>query len=200
MRGQSNLGVLREDAVNIMVHGHEPVLSEMLVAAAQDPGLIAEARAKGAQGINLVGICCTANEILMRHGVPVAGNFLQQELAVITGALEAVVVDVQCIMPALVQLAACYHTKFITTSPKAKFPGALHVPFEERRALETAREIVRLAVDNFPRRDKSRVFIPKETSAYMAGFSVEAILEALGGTPAPLLESDAAMVKTVFIS
>ena len=189
VRGESNLGVLREDAVNIMVHGHEPVLSEMLVAAAQDPALVSLAREKGAQGINLVGMCCTGNEILMRHGVPVAGNFLQQELAVITGALEAVVVDVQCIMPALGQLCSCYHTKFISTSPKAKFPGALHVPFEERRALETAREIVRLAVDNFPRRDKSRVFIPKETSAYVAGFSVEAILEALGGSPAPLLEA-----------
>lgn len=189
VRGRSNLGVIREDAVNILVHGHEPILSEMLVAAAREPELVAAARARGADGINLVGMCCTGNEILMRHGVPVAGNFLQQELAVATGALEAVVVDVQCIMPALGQLAACYHTKFISTSPKAKFPGALHVPFDEHRALDTAREIVRLAIDNYPNRDRRKVFIPEEVSEYVAGFSVEAILNLLGGTLNPLIEA-----------
>ncbi|MQL52817.1 anaerobic carbon-monoxide dehydrogenase catalytic subunit [Desulfofundulus thermobenzoicus] len=189
VRGRSNLGVLSKEAVNILVHGHEPILSEMLVEAAKDPGLISAARAKGAGGINLVGMCCTGNEILMRHGVPVAGNFLQQELAVITGALEAVVVDVQCIMPALGQLAACYHTKFISTSPKAKFPGAIHIPFNEHNALETAREIIRQAIENYPNRDKNRVFIPEETTEYVAGFSVEAILSALGGTLTPLVEA-----------
>ncbi|SHI36737.1 anaerobic carbon-monoxide dehydrogenase catalytic subunit [Desulfofundulus thermosubterraneus] len=189
VRGRSNLGVLSKEAVNILVHGHEPILSEMLVEAAKDPGLISAARAKGASGINLVGMCCTGNEILMRHGIPVAGNFLQQELAVITGALEAVVVDVQCIMPALGQLAACYHTKFISTSPKAKFPGAIHIPFDEHNALETAREIIRQAIENYPNRDKNRVFIPEEATAYVAGFSVEAILSALGGTLIPLIEA-----------
>jgi len=189
VRGRSNLGVIREDAVNVMVHGHEPVLSEMLVAASTRPELLEAARAKGAAGINLVGMCCTGNEILMRHGIPVAGNFLQQELAVLTGALEAVVVDVQCIMPALGQLAACYHTKFISTSPKAKFPGAVHIPFDEHRALATAGEIIRLAVDNYEMRRRERVCIPRETTEYMAGFSVEAILQALGGTPQPLIDA-----------
>jgi len=189
VRGKSNLGVIREDAVNIMVHGHEPVLSEMLVAAAGRPELAAAARERGAAGINLVGMCCTGNEILMRHGVPVAGNFLQQELAVLTGALEAVVVDVQCIMPALGDLAACYHTKFISTSPKAKFPGAVHIPFDEHSALEVAEKIIRLAVENFPNRNGKRVIIPAETTEYVAGFSVEALLEALGGTLQPLISA-----------
>ncbi|MDK2887412.1 MAG: anaerobic carbon-monoxide dehydrogenase catalytic subunit [Thermoanaerobacter sp.] len=189
VRGRSNLGVLSKEAVNILVHGHEPVLSEMLVAAAKDLDLISAARAKGASGINLVGMCCTGNEILMRHGVPVAGNFLQQELAIITGALEAVVVDVQCIMPALGQLAACYHTKFISTSPKAKFPGALHIPLDEHNALETARKIILQAIENYPNRDQNRVYIPEETAEYVAGFSVEALLNALGGTLDPLIEA-----------
>ncbi|KKC29462.1 anaerobic carbon-monoxide dehydrogenase catalytic subunit [Caldanaerobacter subterraneus] len=189
IRGQCNLGVIREDAVNIVVHGHEPVLSEMLVEAVQDPELEALAKKNGASGINLVGMCCTGNEILMRHGIPSAGNFLHQELAVMTGAIEAMVVDVQCIMPSLAQLASCYHTKFISTSPKAKFPGALHIQFEEHHALDVAREIVRQAIENYPHRNKSRVFIPKETAEYVGGFSVEAILEALGGTWTPLIEA-----------
>ena len=188
-KGVSNLGVLKEDEVNIIVHGHEPTLSEMIVQAVREPELIELARSKGAKGITVAGMCCTGNEILMRHDVPIAGNFLQQELAIVTGAVEAMVVDVQCIMPALASLAECYHTKFISTSPKAKFPGALHVPFSEEKALETAREIVRIAIENYPNRNRDKVFIPAERMEFFAGFSVEAILSALGGSLEPLLEA-----------
>ncbi|NMD42791.1 MAG: anaerobic carbon-monoxide dehydrogenase catalytic subunit [Firmicutes bacterium] len=189
VEGVSNLGVLKEDQVNIIVHGHEPTLSEMIVAAARDPELLELAQAKGARGISISGMCCTGNELLMRHGVPVAGNFLQQELAIITGAVEAMIVDVQCIMPALTGLAACYHTEIISTSPKARFPGAKHVPFEEKSALKIAKDIVRLAVENYANRNPERVFIPEEKMKFMAGFSVEAILSALGGTLDPLLDA-----------
>jgi len=189
VRGESNLGVLQEDEVNIIVHGHEPTLSEMIVLAAQEEDLLALAREQGAAGINVCGMCCTGNEILMRHGVPVAGNFLQQELAVITGAVDAMVVDVQCIMPALTQVAGCYHTKIISTSPKARFQGAEHIPFSEQTALETARKIVQLAVENFPHRKKELIQIPDHKMEYMAGFSVEAILKAMGGTLNPLLDA-----------
>ncbi|MHC4983024.1 MAG: anaerobic carbon-monoxide dehydrogenase catalytic subunit [Planctomycetota bacterium] len=123
VRSRANLGVLDPAAVNIVVHGHEPTLSEMIVAAAQDELLVELAKSKGASGINLAGICCTANEILMRHGIPLAGNFLQQELTIATGAVEAMVVDVQCVFPALGKIAAKFHTKLISTSPKAKFPA-----------------------------------------------------------------------------
>lgn len=189
LQGVSNLGVLKKNEVNIVVHGHEPTLSEMIVLTARDPAILELARSKGAERINVCGMCCTGNELLMRHEVPIAGNFLQQELAVITGAVEAVVVDVQCIMPALTGTASCYHTLVISTSPKAKFPGARHIPFDEARALEVAREIVTAAVENFPRRNKERVFIPDEKMEFVAGFSVEAILSALGGTLDPLLEA-----------
>jgi len=188
-RAVSNLGVLKEDEVNIVAHGHEPTLSEMIVAAAQDPDLVELAREKGAEGINVVGMCCTGNEILMRHGIPIAGNFLQQELAVITGAVEAVIVDVQCIMPALADLATCYHTEMISTSPKAKFPGATHIEFNEEEAFDIAKTIVRRAVENFPNRKPEMVNIPDETMECVVGFSVEAIVDALGGTLQPLLDA-----------
>ncbi len=188
-RAEANLGVLKPDQVNIIVHGHEPILSEMIVAAAQDPELVALAKAKGARGIQVAGICCTGNEVLMRHGIPIAGNFLHQELAVITGAVEAMVVDVQCIFPALADLASCYHTKFISTSPKAKFPGALHMEFHEETAYETAKAIVRTAVENYPNRNPARVHIPDVKSECVVGFSVEAIVGALGGSLTPLLDA-----------
>ena len=180
LRGKVNLGVLSEKDVNIVVHGHEPVLSEMMVVAAQDNELIKLAKSKGAKGINLAGICCTANEILLRHGLPIAGNVLQQELAVSTGAVEAVIVDVQCIMPSLPEVAKCYHTKLVTTSPKAKFEGVKHYKFSEKNALQTAKDIIKEAIENFPNREKTD--IPKEKMDLVAGFSHEAINYMLGGT------------------
>jgi len=189
VRSVANLGVLKADEVNIVAHGHEPTLSEMIVAAAQHPEMLALAEKYGAKGINVVGMCCTGNEVLMRHGIPVAGNFLQQELAVITGAVEAIIVDVQCIMPALGDLCSCFHTKFISTSPKAKFPGATHIEFHEEEAFEIAKEIVRTAVENYRFRKAAQVRIPDEKMECMVGFSVEAIVAALGGTLDPLLNA-----------
>ncbi len=183
----ANLGVLKEDQVNLIVHGHEPMLSEMIVSAAKDPALVKLAEKYGAKGINVVGMCCTGNEVLMRHGIPIAGNFMQQELAIMTGAVEAMIVDVQCVMPALSGVASCFHTRFISTSPKAKFPGAQHIEFHEEHGYETAAEIVRVAVENFRFRKPGTVAIPNETSEGLAGFSVEAILAALGGSLDPLL-------------
>jgi len=178
---QVNLGVLKENQVNIVIHGHEPTLSEMVVRVAQEPELIEYARSKGAAGINLCGICCTANEILMRQGVPVAGNFLSQELALLTGAVEAMVVDVQCIMQALGDLSSRFHTKLITTSPKADITGATRVEFDEHRGPEIARLIVRMAIDNYPHRN-GRVNIPQITNDLVPGFSHEYINYMQGGT------------------
>ena len=177
---QVNLGVLKEDQVNIIIHGHEPLLSEMIVAAANEPDMLKLAESKGAKGINLAGICCTANEILMRHGVPLAGNFLQQELALVTGAVDAMVVDVQCIMESLPDIAQCYHTKIITTSPKAKIRGAEHIEFNEHDAVNGARAVVKAAIEAFPKRGKN-IRIPKDKHSLIAGFSHETINYLLGG-------------------
>lgn len=178
--GQANLGVLKEDMVNVVVHGHEPTLSQMVVAASQDPEIIEYAKAAGAKGVNLSGICCTANEILMRQGIPAAGNFLHQELAILTGAVEAMVVDVQCIMQALVKLAEKFHTKVITTSPKVKIKGAVHIEFDEHRALTIAKQILRTAIDNY--KNRGDIQIPKAVEDLIPGFSHEYINYMLGGT------------------
>ncbi len=187
-----NLGTLKATHVNVALHGHNPVLSDVIVQAAVDPELVALARSKGAEGINLVGLCCTGNELLMRKGVPMAGNHLMQELIVMTGALEAMVVDYQCIMPAVTEIAKCFHTQVISTADKAKIPGATHISFEPANGLAIAKEIIRLAIEAYPNRNPDRVRIPDGPVPMMAGFSVEAILGALGGTPQPLVDAIAA--------
>ena len=178
---EANLGVMEKDMVNIVVHGHDPSLSEMIVHYAQDPEMIALAKEQGAKGINICGVCCTANEVAMRHGIPMAGNFLQQENVVLTGACEAIVVDVQCIFPALGPLSKCFHTKFITTSPVARMPDSDFIEFHAENAGENAKAIVKLAVENFKNRDQDRVFIPNMKIEATVGYSVEAIKKCLDG-------------------
>jgi anaerobic carbon-monoxide dehydrogenase catalytic subunit len=181
VKSAANLGVLKENTVNIVIHGHEPALSEMLTVAVQDPEIIEYAKSAGAQGITLAGICCTANEILMRHGIPVAGNILQQELAIITGAVEMMVIDVQCCMPSLPQVASAYHTEIISTAEIAKTIGALHINFNEENPLKSAKDLIKRAIDNFANRDLLKVAIPKAKEPMVAGFSVDAIKHMLGG-------------------
>ncbi len=184
-----NLGVLKKDEVNIVLHGHNPILSEMIVIAVDDAELKKLAKEKGAKGINLVGMCCTGNELLMRHGIPIAGNMLDQELAIATGSVEVMVIDYQCIFPSITDTAKCYHTKIVSTSEKSKVPGATHLEFHPENALDTAKEIVKLAIENYPNRDMNRVKIPDKPMKLMAGFSEEAIRGALGGTYKPLIDA-----------
>jgi carbon-monoxide dehydrogenase catalytic subunit len=180
IRAIVNLGALDEEKVNIVVHGHEPILSEAMAMVCQEPEMLTAAKEVGAPGINLVGVCCTGNEVLMRHGIPIAGSFIQQEIVLATGAVEAMVVDIQCIMQSVAVVGQCFHTEIITTSPRAKIPGATHIEFDHHHALETARNIVRRAIERYPKR--KGVNIPKHKMDVVAGFSHETINHMLGGT------------------
>lgn len=173
-----NLGVLKADAVNIALHGHNPVLSDVIAQTAKE--LDGEAVKAGAKaGVNLVGVCCTGNEVLMRHGIPSATHSVSQEVVLLTGAVDAMVVDYQCIIPGMQTVAECYHTRIITTMPIAKIPGATHVEFDELNAKATAKSIIRMGIEAFKKRDLNKVSIPKDAVSVLAGFSTEAILEAL---------------------
>ena len=194
----ANIGVMEKDMVNIVVHGHDPSLSEMIVMYSQDPEMVALAKENGAKGINICGVCCTANEVAMCHGIPMAGNFLTQENVVLTGACEAIVVDVQCIFPALGPLSKCFHTKFVTTSPIARMPDSEFIRFSADNAGENAKSIVKMAVENFTNRKTDLVNIPNQVSHARVGYSLEAIVKVLDGvansqvdtfgTTKPLLE------------
>jgi len=175
-----NLGVLKKDAVNIALHGHNPLLSDIVAQVADEKELNDKARAAGArEGINVVGVCCTGNEVMMRHKIPLATSSVSQEAVILTGALDAMVVDYQCIMPALAGVAECYHTRLITTMPIAKIPKALHIEFHEANAKESARKIIETAIEAFRKRDAAKINIPDVTTTAFAGFSTEAIVGAL---------------------
>ena len=177
VKSEANLGVLSDTKVNIVVHGHMPEVSEKIVEWAHK--LEDEAKAAGAEGINLAGICCSGNEVLMRQGVPMAGNYLSQELAIITGAVELMVVDIQCFMPSITKVANCYHTKIVTTTPIGQLPDAEHIPFTSDTADEKAQYVVRQAIANFTNRNPNKVQIPDYRTEAWGGFSVESIVGAL---------------------
>lgn len=181
VRSDANLGVLGKRTVNVLVHGHEPELSEMLAIASKDPEMIAYAKNAGAEGITLAGICCTANEILMRHGIPVAGSFLQQELAIVTGAVELMLIDVQCCMPSLPDIASAYHTEIVSTTDIAKTVGVTQVSLNEQEPLQSAKMLIKRAVDRYKLRDPNKVAIPDIKKPLIAGFSVDAIKYMMGG-------------------
>jgi len=181
VRAEASFGIFKEDEVNIIVHGHEPSLAEIIIDVVNEPEMLAYATSKGAKGINLGGMCCTANEVLMRHGIPTAGGFTNQELAVLTGLVDAITVDVQCIMPALAELSKRFHTKFITTSYKAKFPGAVHIQYDEHNAREIARKIVKLAIDSYADRATEGSHITDKYPV-IGGFSHEYIEYMQGGS------------------
>ncbi len=174
---EANLGTLKADAVNIAVHGHNPVLSDLMVTVAGD--MKKAATSAGASGINMVGICCTGNEVMMRHGIPSCTHSVSQEMALMTGALDAMVVDYQCIMPAVVNVAECMGTTIVTTMDLCKVTGATHVEFSEETAAEKAKEAIDIAIQNFTRRKNNGVTIPEIKTPVVAGFSVEAIVAAL---------------------
>ena len=178
---EANLGVMNADNVNIVVHGHDPSLSEMICEYADDPEMIAYAKEMGAKGITVSGVCCTSNEVAMRRGIPMAGNFLQQENVVLTGACEAIVVDVQCIFPALGPLSKCFHTKFVTTSPIAQMPESDFIRFNAHTAGENAKAIVKMAIENFKNRKPELVHIPDMKQKAVVGYSVEEIVHKLDG-------------------
>jgi carbon-monoxide dehydrogenase catalytic subunit len=111
------MGVLKEDQVNIIVHGHEPNMFESMLVSVNEPRLFEGAKDAGAKGINLVGMCCSGAEMMSRHGIPHAGNFMSTEAVLVTGAVDAMCVDVQCIKQGLVAWPTATKHPLITTNP-----------------------------------------------------------------------------------
>ena len=176
-----NMGTLKEDHVNIIVHGHEPNLFESMIESVNEPTLVEEAKKAGAKGINLVGMCCSGAEVLVRHGIPHAGNFMSTEAILVTGAVDTMCVDVQCIKQGLVKVADCYKTPLVTTNPRCQIEGATHIEFHEHKPKDCTDDVVIKAISRFKNRTAA-IEIPQIKNIGVHGFSHEYIKYMLGGT------------------
>jgi len=176
-----DMGVLKEDQVNIIVHGHEPNLFESMLVSVSDPTLVEKAKAAGAKGINLIGMCCSGAEMLVRHGIPHAGNFMSTEAVLVTGAVDGFCVDVQCIKQGLVAVADCYDTPLFTTNPRCHIEGAEHIDFHEHDPRDCTDAVVIKSINRFKNRT-AKIEIPRNVGIGVHGFSHEYINYMLGGT------------------
>lgn len=181
VKSEVNMGCLKADEVNIIIHGHEPNLFESMLESVNDPTLIQAAKDAGANGINLIGMCCSGAEMLSRHGIPHAGNFMSTEAVMVTGAVDAMGVDVQCIKQGLAKVADCYGTKLFTTNPRCRIEGVEHIEFHEHTPRECTDSIVENAIIRFKNRHLP-IEIPKIKNAGVFGFSHEYVNYMLGGT------------------
>jgi carbon-monoxide dehydrogenase catalytic subunit len=181
MEIEIDMGVLKEDKVNVIVHGHEPILLEAILLSAADPTLQKMATDAGSKGLNIVGMCCSGLEGMSRHGIPHAGNFSSTEAVLVTGAVDAMCVDIQCIKQDLKKVADFYDTPLITTNYRAKIEGALHIQLEELDPLKCTDDILIKAITRYKTR-KMPVQIPQNTSKGVHGFSYEYINYMLGGS------------------
>ncbi len=181
LQADVDMGCLDEKQVNIVINGHEPIMFEAMADAVEDPKNIEKAKAAGAEGLNLVGMCCSGAEAMMRRGIPHAGNFMSTEAVLVTGAVDAMAVDVQCIKQGLSPVAECYGTKFITTNYRAHIEGATHIQLDESNPRACVEEIIDLAVERYKNRSKP-IEIPQNKHIGIHGFSHESINYHLGGT------------------
>ncbi len=181
VRAEVNMGCLKENEVNVIIHGHEPNLFESMLDSVNDPGLMQAAKEAGAEGINLVGMCCSGAEMLSRHGIPHAGNFMSTEAILVTGAVDAMGVDVQCIKQGLAKVAECYGTKLFTTNPRCHIEGVEHIEFHEHTPRDCTDAVVENAIVRFKHRTAA-VEIPNIRNMGVHGFSHEYINYMLGGS------------------
>lgn len=186
-RISTNLGAISIETVNLAVHGHSPVLVAAIVQASRRPDLIAAAQRAGASTIRLYGICCSGHSALAKFGeVTPLTNAVGAELALATGAIDLWVADVQDVFPGIMDVAACFHTRVVTTSDSARLPGAEHIAFDHHhsnldQADQLAERIIRRAITAFGERQSGKVFIPPARMEAEVGFSVENILATFGG-------------------
>uniref|UniRef100_A0A7V6CDG2 anaerobic carbon-monoxide dehydrogenase n=1 Tax=Thermodesulfobacterium geofontis TaxID=1295609 RepID=A0A7V6CDG2_9BACT len=178
-----NIGenVIFKDMVNVIVHGQDPIMADLLIKASFDSEIVELTKKVGAQGINILGLCDTGNEILMRKGVPSAGTFIHQEAVIATGAIEAMVLDGECVAPNIVQMANQFHTAIITTYPLSMMEGAIYVEFNKSYPLESAKEILKIAISKYKERKNSEINIPGNAVEVISGFSLEALMYIMGG-------------------
>jgi carbon-monoxide dehydrogenase catalytic subunit len=190
-----DLGILDPDYVNIVVNGHEPMIGAALIAAAHEAAAQNAAQAAGAKGLRIVGSIETGQELVQRFEVDdvfvgLTGNWLSEEMAVATGAVDVFAADMNCTVPTLAQTCRKHGALLIPVSDLVGVPGAeAPIHFQAGKAAEQVQEIIAKAIANFPRRKAMGDGAPHlRTGDAVAGFSTESILAALGGSLDPLLD------------
>jgi len=194
-QSEADLGVIDTNAVNIVAHGHVPLVATAVLKAVNDPELQKLAKEAGAEGIKVYGSMCTGQELMQRSDSSAKGfagqlgNWITQEYMVATGAVDLVMMDMNCSIPGLKTTADRFHTKLVSVDRVLRMEGVEdRIDYEPEKVEEQAKELIKLAIETYKNRGED-IHIPEYKSGAVAGFSVESILGALGGSLDPLLDA-----------
>lgn len=184
-----NLGsIQQEGCINIGINGHAPMVAFAICDIVGTPKIMEKVKAAGAGDIKLYGMCCTGGEFVERDlGIPLVAMASSAEMAVATGAFEAIVVDQQDVLPGMMPVARRFHTKVITTSPSGRKEGAIVLELDYYlknldKIYELAEQILDIAIDNYRNRDVQKVHIPDIRAKVELGFSVEEVARLFDGS------------------
>lgn len=189
--GQANIGIIDSRYVNLLVNGHQPLLAIKVMEAAREKEFIDKAKSVGAAGIKFYGSVCEGQSLLNIAGeysdvyAGPAGNLIQQELILATGAIDVLFFDFNCVLPSLVDVAKRYHTKLISTDKVVRQRETERLEYEPDQAKKIAIKILNEAIEAFTKREKTN--IPENPQKAMAGFTTESVSDALGGSLKPLI-------------
>jgi len=191
-----NLGVLDPDYVNVLVNGHEPFLGFILVQLARKDEWQRKAREAGARGLRVIANIETGQEMIQRWKVDdvfygFTGNWLMQEAVLASGCVDLFACDMNCSMPIDPLYAEKYGFRLVPVSELVAFEGVKdRVNYEPEKAEEQAAKLLQWAIENFrERRAKIKPVTGLPVGEAIVGFSTESILDALGGSLTPLLET-----------
>lgn len=194
-----DLGIMDPDYVNIVFNGHQPWAGVATLQKAKTPEVQERAKAAGAKGLRVVGSIETGQELLQRFPVDdvfvgLIGNWLAIEPLLATGTVDVMAMEENCSPPAIDMYAEKYQATLISVSTIVDMPGLQHkIEYFPAEVEAMADRLIELAIENFKKRQgKVTPKVPKIVQKAIAGFSTEAVLEALGNKLDPLVDVIAA--------
>jgi len=194
-----DLGIMGPDYVNIVFNGHQPWAGVATLQKARTPEIQEKAKAVGAKGLRIIGSIETGQELLQRFQVDdvfvgLTGNWLAIEPLLATGTVDVMAMEENCSPPAIDMYAEKYQVTLVSVSTIIDLPGLKHkIEYFPTEVDAMADRLIELALENFKKR-KGKVIpkVPKIVQKAVAGFSTEAVLEALGNKLDPLVDVIAA--------
>lgn len=194
---QQNMGLLKENMVNIITNGHMPLLAHVALEMASSDEWQQKAKDAGAEGIQMLGHVCEGQQLINYDGTHnqkayggQEGEWLSEEYLFATGVVDLFMFDYNCTIPTLPVYAKRFGTKLLSTHPVIKLQGTETLDFVPEKMKEQAAKALDKAIEAFKDRkaQNRKVYIPKHVSDCMVGFSTESVREALGGTFKPLID------------
>lgn len=190
-----DLGIMDPDYVNIVFNGHQPWAGVATLQKAKTPEVQERAKAVGAKGLRVVGSIETGQELLQRFPVDdvfvgLIGNWLAIEPLLATGTVDVIAMEENCSPPAIDMYAEKYQATLVSVSTIVDMPGLHHkIEYFPAEVEAMVDKLIDLALENFKKR-KGRITpkVPKIVQKAIAGFSTEAVLEALGNKLDPLVD------------